>query len=48
MKGIKDWIDANCPGDIIPYSADYEKKYLEAYIINFKYSTLNGEVVANN
>lgn len=40
LKGIKDWIDANCPGDIIPYSADYEKKVLEA--------TLNGEAIANN
>lgn len=26
---IKEWIDKNCPGDIIPYSADYERKLVE-------------------
>ncbi|CAD8205775.1 unnamed protein product [Paramecium octaurelia] len=29
LKGIKDWVDANCPGDIIPYSADLEKAIFE-------------------
>ena len=29
MKKIKDWIDANVPGEIIPYSADFEKKEAE-------------------
>jgi obg-like ATPase 1 len=29
---IKEWIDKNCQGDIIPYSADFEKeKFLEYY-----------------
>jgi obg-like ATPase 1 len=23
---IKNWVDNNIPGEIIPYSADYEKK----------------------
>lgn len=31
LKGIKDWIDGNCPGDIIPYSADLEKELFEEY-----------------
>jgi len=26
LKKIKEWIDANVPGEIIPYSADFEKK----------------------
>lgn len=28
LKKIKDWIDANVPGEIIPYSANYEKNHL--------------------
>lgn len=26
---IKEWITTNCPGEIIPYSADHEKQILE-------------------
>lgn len=26
---IKEWIDTNCPGGIIPYSVEYEKKVVE-------------------
>jgi obg-like ATPase 1 len=29
LKKIKDWIDGHVPGEIIPYSADYERKELE-------------------
>jgi ribosome-binding ATPase YchF (GTP1/OBG family) len=30
---IKEWIDKNCQGEIIPYSADFEKeKFLEYYL----------------
>lgn len=32
LKGIKEWIDTNCPGDIIPYSAEYEKEVFERYV----------------
>lgn len=28
LKKIKDWIDANVPGEIIPYSANYEKNHM--------------------
>lgn len=28
LKKIKDWIDGNCPGEIIPYSANYERDHL--------------------
>lgn len=28
LKKIKDWIDVNVPGEIIPYSAEHEKKVL--------------------
>lgn len=29
LKKIKDYIDANCPGEIIPYSAEYERDELD-------------------
>ena len=29
LKKIKDWIDGNCPGEIIPYSAEHERDQLE-------------------
>jgi len=29
LPKIKEWVDANCPGDIVPYSADFEKKLVE-------------------
>lgn len=29
LKKIKEWIDENVPGEIIPYSAEYERKELE-------------------
>ena len=28
LKKIKEWIDANVPGEIIPYSANYERDHL--------------------
>lgn len=28
LKKIKEWIDANVPGEIIPFSAAYEKDHL--------------------
>ncbi|CAD8132854.1 unnamed protein product [Paramecium pentaurelia] len=34
LKGIKDWVDGNCPGDIIPYSADLEKAIFEEFQAN--------------
>lgn len=30
---IKEWIDHNVPGDIIPFSAEYEKNLFEEFII---------------
>ena len=32
---IKEWIDHNVPGDIIPFSAEYEKNLFEEFIIYF-------------
>jgi len=32
LSKIKEWIDTNLPGTIIPYSADHEKKLLEEQI----------------
>ena len=29
LKKIKDYIDANCPGDLIPYSAEHERDELD-------------------
>lgn len=29
LKRIKEFIDANVPGEIIPYSANYEREHLE-------------------
>jgi len=29
LKKIKEWIEANVPGEIIPYSAEYERGQLE-------------------
>lgn len=29
LKKIKEWIDANVPGEIIPYSAEYEQKEID-------------------
>lgn len=29
LKKIKEWIDANAPGEIIPYSAEFERDELE-------------------
>ena len=29
LKKIKEFIDANVPGEIIPYSASYEKDHLD-------------------
>lgn len=29
LKKIKEWIDEHVPGEIIPYSAEYEKSELE-------------------
>lgn len=29
LPKIKEWIDNNLPGSIIPYSADYEKNLLK-------------------
>lgn len=29
LKKIKEWIDGNVPGEIIPYSANYERDHLE-------------------
>lgn len=29
LKKIKDWIDSNCPGEIIPYSAEHERNELD-------------------
>ncbi|EGR30752.1 hypothetical protein IMG5_124180 [Ichthyophthirius multifiliis] len=29
LPKIKDWVTNNCPGEMIPYSADYEKKLIE-------------------
>lgn len=31
LPKIKEWIDANLPGPIIPYSAEHEKKLLVDY-----------------
>ena len=28
-KKIKDWVDPNVPGEIIPYSANYERDHLD-------------------
>ena len=28
LKKIKEWIDTNVPGEIIPYSANYERDHL--------------------
>lgn len=28
LKKIKEWIDANVPGEIIPYSVNYERDHL--------------------
>lgn len=28
---IKEWIDHNCQGDIIPYSADFERRVFLEY-----------------
>jgi obg-like ATPase 1 len=30
LKKIKDFIDANCPGEIIPYSAEHERRELDS------------------
>ena len=30
LKKIKDWIEANSPGEIIPYSAEHEKDELDS------------------
>lgn len=30
LKKIKDFIDANCPGEIIPYSAEHERSELDS------------------
>ena len=29
LKKIKEWIDTNVPGEIIPYSANYERDHLD-------------------
>jgi len=34
LKKIKDAIDANCPGEIIPYSAEHEKVELVSKDLN--------------
>lgn len=30
LKKIKDWVDVNCPGELIPYSAEHEKLELDS------------------
>lgn len=32
LKKIKDWVDENCPGKIIPFSVSYEEALLSGEV----------------